>query len=117
VDIRFPYQYDYSGRTATSDYESHIREMIEQVLFTVPGERPNRPTFGCGLKQLLFQPNSDELATTAQFLIQGALQQWLGELIEVKEVAVENEDSLLQITIRYTNRLTQNEISATFVAQ
>lgn len=117
MNIRFPYQHDLNGRTATSDYEAHIMEMIEQVLFTIPGERPNRPTFGCGLKQLLFQPNSDELAATAQFLIQGALHLWMGELIEVQESKVENNDSLLQITIKYKIRLTQKEMSATFLTQ
>ena len=91
--------------------------MIEQILFTSPGERPNRPSFGCGVKQLLFQPNSDELAATTQFLIQGALQQWMSELIEVQEIQVDNRDSSLQITVRYRIRLTQNETVATFTTQ
>ena len=114
MNIKFPYQYDYRGKTATSNYEDHIREMIEQILFTSPGERPNRPSFGCGAKQLLFQPNSDEVATTTQFLIQGALQQWMSELIEVQEIQVENQDASLQITLKYRIRHTQNEKTATF---
>jgi hypothetical protein len=117
LNIKFPYQYDYRGKTATSGYEDHIREMIEQILFTSPGERPNRPSFGCGVKQLLFQPNSDELSATTQFLIQGALQQWMSELIEVQEIRVDNRDSSLQITVRYRIRLTQSETVATFTNQ
>lgn len=91
--------------------------MIEQVLFTTPGERLNRPSFGCGLKQLLFQPNSTELATTTQFLVQGALQQWMGELIEIQEIKVEPFDATLQISIQYIVKRTQIEDKATFTKQ
>jgi phage baseplate assembly protein W len=78
--------------------------MIEQVLFTSPGERVNRPDFGSGLMQLIFAPNSDELATATQFLVQGALQQWLGDLIQVDDLQVESEDASLQYTIRRTQQ-------------
>lgn len=114
MNTNFPYQYDYRGATATSDYEKHIKDLIEQVLFTAPGERLNRPSFGCGLKQLLYQPNSEELAATTQYLIQGSLQQWLGELIEVQSVAVETQGPTLQIIIKYTIQLTKKEEVATF---
>ena len=107
MNIKFPYQMDNRGRSAATDYDDHIRDMVEQVLFTAPGERVNRPTFGSGLMQLVFQPNSDELATTTQFLVQGALQQWLGDLIEVNEVEVESYDSTLQVSIKYTIRRSQ----------
>ncbi len=61
MNIDFPFHFDNRGRTADTDPDGHIRDLIEQVLFTAPGERLNRPTFGSGLKQLLFQPNSEEL--------------------------------------------------------
>ena len=64
--------------------DEHIRDLIEQVLFTAPGRARQPPDFGSGLLQLVFAPNSDELAATTQFLVQGALQQWLGDLIEVE---------------------------------
>jgi len=70
-DIDYPYHFDSRGRTATADYADHVRDLIEQVLFTSPGERVNRPNFGCGLRQLIFAPASDELATATQFLVQG----------------------------------------------
>ena len=114
MNIKFPYQFDNRGRTALTDDDDHIRDMIEQVLFTSPGERVNRPTFGSGLMQLVFQPNSSELATTTQFLVQGALQQWLGDLIEVNDVDVESDDSTLLVTIKYTVRLTQQQHVAQF---
>ncbi len=107
MNMKFSYQYDDRGRTAETEDNEHIREMIEQVLFTTPGERVNRPTFGSGLLQLVFQPNSDELAATIQFLVQGALQQWLGDLIEINAVEARSEDALLQITVVYTVRRTQ----------
>lgn len=104
MNIKFPFQIDHKGRTATSDEESHILQMIEQVLFTSPGERVNRPSFGSGLMQLVFHPNSPELAATTQFLVQGALQQWLGDLIEVNRVEVTSEDASLHVTVGYTRR-------------
>src|SRR3954453_14906994 len=76
----YPFQIDGRGRTALTSDEEHIRDLIEQVLFTAPGERVNRPTFGSGLPQLLFMPTNDELVTATQFLVQGALQQWLGDI-------------------------------------
>jgi phage baseplate assembly protein W len=117
MNVDFPYRIDGRGRTAATAYEDHIRDMIEQVLFTSPGERLNRPTFGCGLLQLVFAPNSDELAATTQYLVQGALQQWLGDLIQVDAVTVENRDSTLSVKVEYTLRLTSQNQTAQFERQ
>lgn len=117
MNIKYPFQFDNRGRTAETTYENHIRDMIEQVLFTAPGERVNRPDFGSGLMQLVFQPNSSELATTTQFLVQGALQQWLGELIEVIAVEVESIDSTIQVVVQYTIRSTQQTQVAQFIRE
>jgi phage baseplate assembly protein W len=114
MNIKFPFQIDHKGRTAQCLDEEHIQDMIEQVLFTSPGERVNRPTFGSGLMQLVFQPNSDELVATTRFLIQGALQQWLGDLIEVNNLEVQNIDSTLLVTIAYTIRSSQENKVAAF---
>jgi phage baseplate assembly protein W len=107
MNIDFPYGVDTRGHTAGASDEDHVRDMIEQVLFTAPGERVNRPTFGSGLLQLVFAPNGDALAATTQFLAQGALQQWLGDVITVEEVSVENDDARLTVTVRYILRRTQ----------
>jgi phage baseplate assembly protein W len=109
MNIDFPFHFDARGRTAETNDNDHIRDLIEQVVFTSPGERVNRPDFGSGLQRLVFAPNSDELAAATQFLVQGSLQQWLGELIEVNEVQVESEDSKLAVTIKYTVRRTQEQ--------
>jgi phage baseplate assembly protein W len=114
MNIDYSYGVDSRGRTAGAGDEDHVRDMIEQVLFTAPGERVNRPTFGSGLLQLVFAPNSDALAATTQFLAQGALQQWLGDVITVEEVSVQNEDSRLTVTVRYILRRTQQRQVATF---
>lgn len=114
MEVKFPLQYNNKGRTAETGQDAHIREMIAQVLFTAPGERVNRPDFGSGLMQLVFEPNSDEMATTTQFLVQSALQQWLGDIINVSEVQVINEDSKLHVTIVYTVRRTQEQHVAQF---
>jgi uncharacterized protein len=107
MNVLFPYQFDPRGRTAESGDDRHIRDLLEQLLFTTPGERVNRPTFGSGLLQLVFAPNSPELAAATQLMIQGALQQWLGELIQVQALEVRSDDSKLFVTVRYIVRKTQ----------
>jgi phage baseplate assembly protein W len=114
MNVDFPFHFDGSGRTASADDDKHIRDLIEQVLFTSPGERVNRPTFGCGLQRLVFAPNSDELAAATQFLVQGALQQWLGDLIQVDEVQVESEDSQLRVVVQYVVLRSQQQQTAQF---
>lgn len=115
MQIDYPFHLDSRGRTAAAGDDEHLRDLIEQVLFTNPGERVNRPTFGCGVMQLVFAPNSDELASATQFLIQGALQQWLGDLIQVNAVQVTHLDSTLEVTVQYTVRRTQASRTASFV--
>jgi len=117
MNIDFPFHFDVRGRTADATYEDHIRDLIEQVLFTAPGERVNRPTFGSGLLQLVFAPNSPELAAATQFLVQGNLQQWLGDLIEVRAVNVEAIESTLRVQVDYVIRRTQQAQSAQFTQQ
>jgi phage baseplate assembly protein W len=107
MSLDYPFHVDSRGRTAQTTADEHIRDLIEQVLFTGPGERVNRPTFGSGLLQLVFMPTSDELATATQFLVQGALQQWLGDVIQIEAVAVERDDSTIRVNVQYVVRRTQ----------
>jgi phage baseplate assembly protein W len=116
MDVDFPFAFDGRGRTAGTSYEDHVRDLIEQVLFTTPGERVNRPTFGCGLLQLVFAPNSDALAAATQLTVQAALQQWLGDLIDVASVEVENTDATLRVTVTYSMRRTGAVHTDTFTA-
>ncbi|MBR0713541.1 GPW/gp25 family protein [Bradyrhizobium liaoningense] len=104
MNLAYPYQLSPLGRTAETSDARHIRDLIEQVLFTIPGERVMRPDFGSGVAQLVFAPNSVELASATQMLIQGSLQQWLGELIVVQAVRVEAEDAVMSITVQYSIR-------------
>jgi phage baseplate assembly protein W len=101
MNIDFPFHFDSRGRTATTDDDDHIRDMIEEFLFTNPGERVNRPDFGAGLLQLVFAPNSPELATAVQFTIQAGLQRWLSDLIEVRNLQVTSEDAALRVLVQY----------------
>lgn len=104
--VDYPFAVDGRGRTARADEDGHIRDLIEQVLLTSPGERVNRPTFGSGLLQLVFAPSSDALAAATQLTAQAALQQWLGDLIEVQGIAVESVDARLEVTVQYVVRRT-----------
>jgi Bacteriophage baseplate protein W len=107
MQLDYPFHFDGRGRTADTGSDEHIRDLIEQVLFTAPGERVNRPTFGSGVMQLVFAPNSDALASATQQLVEGALQQWLGDLIQLQSVEVRNEETTLFVTVRYVIRRTQ----------
>lgn len=113
-NIDYPFHFDPRGRTALTDDDDHIRDMIEQFLFTNTGERVNRPDFGSGILQLIFAPNSPELAAALQFTIQAGLQQWLGDLIEIQSLQVSSEDSLLRIDLSYRVRRTGQITAATF---
>lgn len=115
VRVQHPFGFDGRGRTREADEADWIRGLIRQVLFTAPGERVMRPDFGSGLRELVFAPNSPELAATTQFLVQGALQQWLADLITVEAVAVEAVESRLSVTVTYVVRRTQDRRQDNFV--
>lgn len=114
--LDYPLGVDGRGRLAVTDADDHVRDMIEQVLFTNPGERVNRPDFGCGLLQMVFRPNSEPLAAATQFTVQGALQRWLGDVIRVEEVAVSAEDAILRVTVVYRRLDDGSEQRETFTA-
>lgn len=100
--LAFPLRLDSRGRTATADDEQYLRGLIEQVLFTRPGERVNRPDFGSGVDALVFAPGGDELANATQALVHGALQRHLGDLVRVEQVEVRAQDATLEVTVVYT---------------
>jgi uncharacterized protein len=106
VNIDFPYHFNNRGRTATTHDADHIRDMVEQLIFTNPGERVNRPDFGSGILQLVFSPNSPELAATLQFTMQAALDRFLGDIIELRNLEVTSEDSKLTVDLSYAIRRT-----------
>jgi uncharacterized protein len=112
---QFPYAFDRSGATASTDLPGHIRDMIEQILLTSPGERVNRPTFGSGTAQLVFAPNSDILAATQTQVIQAGLQQWLSDVISVGNVDVEANDATLLVLVQYTILRTGQQETQQFV--
>src|SRR6266487_463652 len=114
MNIDFPFHFDSRGRSASTDDDDHIRVMIEQLLFTNPGERVNRPDFGSGLQRLIFGPNSPELAAALKFTLQGTLQRWLGDLIELQTLEVTSEDSTLSIFIQYVVRRNNQQQVAQF---
>ncbi|HEU4888310.1 MAG TPA: GPW/gp25 family protein [Thermoanaerobaculia bacterium] len=106
MNIDYPFHIDSRGRTAECNDAAHVRDMLEQLLFTNAGERVNRPDFGSGLMQLVFAPNSPELAAALQFTMRAAIQQWLGDVLDLQGLDVSSEDSTLRITIRYALRRT-----------
>ncbi|HEX9200074.1 MAG TPA: GPW/gp25 family protein [Acidobacteriaceae bacterium] len=114
MNVNFPYQFDGRGRTL-DPLGDYVRQLVEQVLFTAPGERVNLPDFGSGLLQLTFAPNSMEMAAATQFTVQGALQKWLGNFIKVQSVIASAEESMLTVTVTYSPLNTDVTQVQTFV--
>jgi len=101
--IDYPFAIDSGfGRLALqTDYAEHVEQLMRQLLFTNPGERVNRPDFGCGIRRMVFAPNSRESASLAQVTIYQALEKWLSTVIKVDEVEVTAQDETLAIKIKY----------------
>lgn len=114
MQLDFPYHFDGRQRTAETGTDEHVRDLIEQLLFTQAGERVNRPDFGSGVLQMVFAAASPEVAATAEFLIRGALQQWLADRLSVSAVSVEAAESELVIRIDYVVLATGEPASAEF---
>lgn len=100
----FPFRINDLGRTATLSGDEDIRARILQVLLTAPGERVNLPEFGCGLRDLVFDPNNDILAATTEYTIMKALETWLGDVIIVERVDVLSVEGTLQIEVVFIRR-------------
>jgi uncharacterized protein len=103
TSIRYPAAIDQSlGKLAEeTSYPEHVEQLMMQVLMTSPGERINRPDFGCGVRRMLFNPNSQVTASLAQVSIFEALNRWLGSVITVDNVRVEPKEEKLEILIAY----------------
>jgi uncharacterized protein len=115
MNIDFPYHFDGRGQTAATDDDDHIRDMIEQLLFTSPGERVNRPDFGSGLLQMVFAPNSPELAAALQYTTQAALQRYLGDVIDLQSLEVTAEESTLNVVVKYIVKRSGDSHTENFV--
>ena len=113
-NIDFPYHVDGRGRTASAGPDDHLRDLIEQVLFTAPTERVMRPDFGSGLLNLVFEPGGSELVATTQHVVQGSLQQELGHLIAVESVEVTQDEGTLTVQVTYVALRTQERSAASF---
>ena len=111
-----PFDVDGRGRVSVTSPDDHIKDLIWQVLFTSPGERVNRPDFGCGLQTLVFQPNSTALAAATQFIVQGSLQRWLGDRIVVERVRITSEHEVLTVEVSYVRRDTGQRQAEVFVS-
>ncbi|MGB6827154.1 MAG: GPW/gp25 family protein [Terracidiphilus sp.] len=119
-DFAFPFRIDpASGQAAQTIYPTHVDQMIRQVLLTSPGERADLPQFGCGLRQLIFAPNSDALNASTQIMVQQALNQWLGDQITVQQVTVATPsadmENQISIEIAYVLIETQSNQQVTIL--
>jgi uncharacterized protein len=114
MQIDYPFHFDSNGLTASTTQEDHVRDMIEQVLFTTPGERVNRRDFGSGLLRSIFEPIGDAFAIATESTVRAALVQWLSEVATIEQVAVSNRDSTVEVIVRYIVRGTEERRTAQF---
>lgn len=114
--LRFPFAISELGAPYVSPHHRVIREQLEQLLFTIPGERVNRPTFGCGVQRLVFGGCSPEVAAAAEYVIQVNLREFMGDVIVVDAVRVtaDSERAELLIDLLYTVRATGEERADSF---
>ena len=107
--IRYPFAVDegMNSWAEEADYNRHILQLIRQVLLTSPGERINRPTFGCEIRRMLFSPNSEAAASLAQVSIYQALEKWLGSVIQVDNVKVKPLGEKLEIRVVFVVKARQ----------
>jgi phage baseplate assembly protein W len=99
--IAFPYRLGPNGRTACVSEPEYLRQLLEQIVFVEPGERVNRPDFGCRLSGLTFASRKSEVTTAVEALVEGALRQWIGDQVQVRGVDVEVQESRVDVTISY----------------
>jgi len=101
--ILYPFAIDngFGVLAEEKNYAEHVEQMMKQVLFTNPGERVNRPDFGCGIPRMVFAPNSEVSANLTQVMIRQSLEKWLGTLIELIDVKATNNEEKLEIQIIY----------------
>lgn len=109
----FPYRIQFSGATATVDLSTYVAQLVRLVLQTDPGERINRPTFGGGLKQLVFAGTNPQMLAATETLIHGTLMQWLGDVITIRTLSVRADDATVQVTLIYVISHTQQSVTQT----
>ena len=113
TEVDFPYHVDGRGRTASTGDDDHLRDLIEQVLLTAPGERVMRPGFGAGVNRLVFEPNGPEMAAATRHLVEAALQRELGDRIAVQDLEVAQDEGTLSVEISYVALRTQTPLTIT----
>ena len=115
MQIAFPYVFDIHQATGLADERAHIRQMLEQLLFTMPGERVNRPDYGCAVQRMVFAPANSEVVATLQTLIESEIHRRLGDVLTLRRLEVSASDGVLEVLIEYRLPLDDAPWSERFV--
>lgn len=103
--LAFPFGTAASGRAATVEDggDAHVRQMLELLVLTMPGERVMRPTFGSPVAQMLFAPADAAIAHALEAALHAAIEQGLSDLLELRDlkVAFDEDEAALLIDIVY----------------
>jgi phage baseplate assembly protein W len=106
--LDYPFRIGGEGGAALTDADDHVRDLIEQVLLTNPGERVNLPEFGAGLRNVVFDGTNEMLRATTQFIVTQNLNRWLSDTLMVERVSVESDDGTLVVDVVYALKRTRD---------
>lgn len=113
--MAFPFRVGIDGRTVTpADEDEHVRDEIVQLLLTNFGERPFLPSFGGGIRRLVFERNDEVSAGITKAQLSKSMTRWLGHRVQVVELMVNAEESTLTVDLRYRNLVTNTEKQLSF---
>lgn len=112
--VLFPMRVTPTGNIDKTDYDTYIKGLIEQFLFTIPGERVNRPEFGAGVQRLVFKGANSGMLAALKFSVQAFLQTTLSDYIKIIDVSTSFNESYLYLTIRYFVYESQSDKQVTF---
>ena len=114
MHLNFPFEMRRGVPEQPLSHDAYVEQLIEQVLFTVPGERVNRPDFGCGVQNMVFQPGNSELVAAALFIVRSQLDMQLAGIIRVENVTAAMVGGELHVTVHYVDAASSRRRTAQY---
>lgn len=112
----FPMQIDALGGAELTSDDENIRQSMMCIIGTAPGERMMRPTFGCAIHDILFEPNTAVTAAKIEYEVKRSLTEFeprIGD-VEVSAKPDDSEQSRMNVTISYTIRKTNTKANLVY---
>ena len=112
----FPMQIDALGGVAVTSDDENIRQSMMCIIGTAPGERIMRPTFGCAIHDILFEPNTAVTAAKIEYEVKRSLIEFEPRIGDIEVVAKPDDAELsrMNVTISYTIRKTNTKANLVY---